>query len=87
MHITQTFNLLKAAAGTEDVLSVAVYNYTISTSQAKVTFRVDFPQVSSLDLETLEKAFLAGLTEGVNRLEPDSIVIAEGDDNKMVKMQ
>ena len=80
MHITQTFNLLKAAAGTEDVLSVAVYNYTISTSQAKVTFRVDFPQDSSLDLETMEEAFLAGLTEGVNRLEPDSIVIAEGED-------
>ena len=78
MYITQTFNLLKAAAGTEDVLSVAVYNYTVSTSQAKVTFRVDFPQDSPLDLETLEDAFLAGLTEGADRLEPDSIVITEG---------
>ena len=84
MHVTQTFNFLKAAAGTEDVLSVAVYNYTVSTSQAKVTFRVDFPESSSLDLETLEGVFLSGLTEGANRLEPDSVVITQG--KAMLKM-
>ena len=61
-----------------DLLAVSIYNYTIEGERARVTFRVDLEDGSPVNASTLETIFFDGLTDGVDRLEPDSIVDVEG---------
>ena len=44
-----------------------------------VVFRVDLASLSSVTTDALEMEFLDGLTSGVNRLEPNSVVVLGGN--------
>ena len=66
---------------TTDLLAVSIYNYTnddTASGMVRVVFRVDLMQNTVVNASALETIFFDGLTDGVDRLEPDSIVAVEG---------
>ncbi|XP_072172525.1 uncharacterized protein [Diadema setosum] len=68
---------LRNISESSNVLQVSVYNYTLQDSQVTVTFRVDLPQSTTLNSESLENAFYNELTQLQNNylLLPDNIIL------------